>query len=71
MTKSTTKPELIFGIIAKIGTNTDKVIDLISNALIQYDYEPHTIKLTTLIREPKIKSKISIEIKSDLSLIHI
>lgn len=65
MTKSTTKPELIFGIIAKIGTNTDKVIDLISNALIQYDYEPHTIKLTTLIREPKIKSKISIEIKSD------
>ena len=60
MTKVQTskKPELIFGIIAKIGTDLDAVNESIANELSQYGYSSVPIKLTTALSEKAIQNKL-------------
>jgi len=62
MTKN--KPELIFGIIAKIGTDIDKVMGLISHELVQLEYEPIPIKLTKLMKSRRVTAKLDTKISS-------
>ena len=59
----TNKPELVFGIIAKIGTDIEKVMTLISRELTQFEYEPIPVKLTSLMTTRRITSKLETKIK--------
>jgi deoxycytidylate deaminase len=46
-----TGPELVFGLIAPIGADLDRITDSLDQALREMDYQVHSLRLTALMRE--------------------
>lgn len=44
-------PELVFGLVAPIGVDLDRVTDVLTNALREVEYDVRTIRLTSVMKE--------------------
>lgn len=51
-------PELVFGLVAPIGTDLDLLADSLGQALAEVRYEPRTFRLTDLMREVPLKQPL-------------
>lgn len=58
------KPELVIGLIAKIGTDLEVITTAISDALNEYEYELAKIKITDSLKSPILTASLTRQIES-------
>ena len=58
MTATNSKPELVIGIVAKIGTDLETINEIFSQELIQYSYKVVPVKVTKALEVEPLLSLV-------------